>query len=332
MKPIQTFDGENQFLSNFYPAPLTYEGHRWADSETAYQAMKSSDPEIHRQMSQLRHPGKAKRFGKHLTLRSDWEFIKVEVMTEIVTAKFDQNPDLKRKLLLTGFAHLEEGNTWNDRTWGVYPPGSGNGKNYLGVILMKLRERYISELPICSDKIYAGIGSRATPEPVLDQMRYIAEQAAQAGWTLRSGAAEGADSAFEEGCARQIGARQIFLPWPEFNNRYSSFLNPEHAAFDIAADVHVRWKFLPPSAQSLHARNVHQVIGSFNDFPPQRSKCVVCWTPDGCETAESYGAKTGGTGSAIFLASALGIPVFNLKNPDRFEHVMDFMLTDRTTQ
>lgn len=323
---ISTFDGEYGFLSNFYPCTLTYKGITWPHSESAYQAMKSSDPAIHQILAKMMRPGEAKRYGKRITLRSDWEDIKLDVMHDIVTAKFDQNPELQRKLLLTGFCELEEGNTWGDTIWGVCPPNSGNGENMLGIILMNLRSKYISALPVDPAKIYAGIGSRETPPDMLAKMSHIAFQAAQAGWTLRSGGADGADSSFESGCARAIGARQIFLPWPQFSKRYSEFVQPSTEAYELAADIHVRWKHLSPGAKSLIARNMHQIVGRFDAFPQHRSKCVVCWTQDGCEKSEEYSAKTGGTGSAIFLADTLGIPVFNLKNPGRYEDAMDFLL------
>ena len=53
-------------------------------------------------------------------------------------AKFTQNPKLKEQLLSTGDAILIEGNTWNDRYWGV-DASSGVGKNHLGKLLMKIR-------------------------------------------------------------------------------------------------------------------------------------------------------------------------------------------------
>lgn len=60
------------------------------------------------------------------------------IMEEIVRAKFTQNQELKAQLLSTGDAILIEGNTWNDRYWGV-DVRSGVGKNHLGKILMKIR-------------------------------------------------------------------------------------------------------------------------------------------------------------------------------------------------
>ncbi len=70
-------------------------------------------------------------------LRSDWEEVKDEIMYKVVTCKFTQNQDLKEKLLAAGDKTLIEGNTWNDRYWGVC---RGKGQNKLGQILMRVRE------------------------------------------------------------------------------------------------------------------------------------------------------------------------------------------------
>lgn len=137
---ILEFKGEHQFLSNFYPAEFVWRGKLWPTSEHAYQASKSEDSNIQMQILNLPTPGATKRAGKTIKLRSDWEEIKIDIMTEIVLEKFRQNPDLKARLLATGDAHLEEGNTWNDRFWGVCPPNSGKGRNELGKILMLVRD------------------------------------------------------------------------------------------------------------------------------------------------------------------------------------------------
>jgi predicted NAD-dependent protein-ADP-ribosyltransferase YbiA (DUF1768 family) len=62
-------------------------------------------------------------------------------MTELVTAKFQQNPQLAASLIATGHRVLEEGNSWGDAFWGISPAGSGKGHNTLGQILMKVREQ-----------------------------------------------------------------------------------------------------------------------------------------------------------------------------------------------
>lgn len=141
--PILTFQGPNRFMSNFYVRPIMWAGLLWPSTEHAYQAAKTSNTSEQEAIRALPTPVAAKHAGKVVTLRSNWEDIKVEVMESIVRAKFEQHEDLKAMLIATGDAVLEEGNTWRDRVWGVCPPGSGNGRNELGKILMRLRSEWI---------------------------------------------------------------------------------------------------------------------------------------------------------------------------------------------
>lgn len=136
MDKIASFRGENYFLSNYYSAPVTYDGITYKNNEAAFQAQKCQNKDDRILFSQL-SPNEAKPLGRHVDLRSDWEEVKTQIMYEIVFAKFSQNEDLKRKLLATGDRLLEEGNTWGDRIWGTV---NGKGENRLGKILMKIRE------------------------------------------------------------------------------------------------------------------------------------------------------------------------------------------------
>lgn len=172
-------------------------------------------------------------------------------------------------------------------------------------------------------KLYAGIGSRNTPPDVLEKMQEFAYHAAQRGWTLRSGGADGADTAFEMGCDDGQGKKEIFLPWAKFNGNASTLFGPSGDAMRVAAEIHPAWKVLLPAARKLCARNMHQIMG-----PHMREavSCVVCWTPDGCESHENYSRTTGGTGTAIALASVNNIPIFNLKNTDRYIDAIEFLL------
>lgn len=64
--------------------------------------------------------------------------------------------------------------------------------------------------------LYAGIGSRETPGPVLAMMTYAARELATMGWKLRSGGAGGADKAFARGTTN----REIRIPWSSYNGLY----------------------------------------------------------------------------------------------------------------
>lgn len=126
-----------RFLSNFYPAPVVYEGMEYPTSEHAYQAAKTLDIIQRQNVADQPTPGLAKRYGKAVSMRPNWDEIKVRVMCEIVDAKFTQNPRLAEMLVATQDAELVEGNTWGDTFWGVC---DGEGENMLGKILMGVRE------------------------------------------------------------------------------------------------------------------------------------------------------------------------------------------------
>lgn len=164
-------------------------------------------------------------------------------------------------------------------------------------------------------RFYAGIGSRDTPPPVLRRMTRVAERLAARGYVLRSGAARGADAAFEAGAGQ---AKRIYLPWAGFNGHVSDLGQPTVDAMRLAEMVHPNWKALGQAAQKLMARNSHQILGNTLRSPVD---FVVCWTPDGCETEAERSTKTGGTGQAIAIADRWGIPVFNLARKDAVERL-----------
>ena len=125
--------------SNFYPCDITVDGVDYPSTESAYQAAKTNDPTEKFAIANAATPGKAKRMGRKVHLRPDWESVKIQVMTVLVRQKFSQNRDLRQKLLATCDEELIEGNNWGDRFWGVC---GGIGQNWLGRILMQVRSEF----------------------------------------------------------------------------------------------------------------------------------------------------------------------------------------------
>jgi hypothetical protein len=165
-------------------------------------------------------------------------------------------------------------------------------------------------------KSYAGIGSRETPPEIMALMTKIAVKLEKDGFTLRSGGAYGADTAFSKGCI----TKQIFVPWDGFNNLPLIYPIPQEA-FTVARLFHHNWDRLTQGAQRLMARNTMQVLGpNLRDH----SNFVICWTKDGCAHENERSAKTGGTGQAIAIASRYNIPVFNLVRPEHLSR-FDFL-------
>lgn len=134
-KKIDFFRGNYQFLSNFYSAPLEYDGRKYLNSEAAFHSMKCLDS-VSRDKFKNLNPSDAKRLGRSVILRTDWDSVKDSIMKEITRAKFEQNPDIAKLLIETGDCILIEGNWWGDHYWGVC---NGTGQNKLGKILMEIR-------------------------------------------------------------------------------------------------------------------------------------------------------------------------------------------------
>lgn len=133
---IRKFREDYYFLSNFYKCKVTYNGITYENSEAAFQAQK--DLSRSEEFASL-CPGKAKKLGKQVNLRKDWEKVKIGIMYDLLKCKFDQNPELKEKLLETGDRLLIESNNHHDTFWGVCKE---KGQNNLGKLLMRLRKSY----------------------------------------------------------------------------------------------------------------------------------------------------------------------------------------------
>lgn len=139
---IDGFQGEYRFLSNFYISPIIHMNVKYPSVEHAYQACKSMDTGIRRYIASLDSPGKAKRYGKKVRLRKDWEVVKRDIMYKLLRIKFSKIP-LAGWLRETGDQKLVEGNYWHDNYWGVchcMQCRHIKGENQLGKLLMQIRE------------------------------------------------------------------------------------------------------------------------------------------------------------------------------------------------
>ena len=195
-------------------------------------------------------------------------------------------------------------------------------------------------------RYYAGIGSRETPPEIRLLMIAAAQKLCRQGWWLRSGGAEGADTAFEEGVdSVNPKQKEIWLPWDGFNGRYYEdgdgwqFRIGSDRDMDEAKAFHPAWHRLSQGGRKLQARNVAQILGGWvqpvpspDDPDPDfgggaydayragpTSLMVVCWTKDG--------KASGGTGQAIRIAQAHGVPVRNLYWRDTRDSILAWLKT-----
>lgn len=132
---ITRFDGEYRFLSNFYPSPIVILGFDYPTVEHAYQSWKAKNLVDWKYVALSETPAVAKRRGREIDCREDWDRIKIEVMEFCLRKKFE-DPVMLEMLVSTFPVDLVEGNWWGDTFWGVC---NGKGENHLGKLLMKIR-------------------------------------------------------------------------------------------------------------------------------------------------------------------------------------------------
>jgi len=148
------FSGDMEWASNFYSAPIIFDGKinnleeiypqfdfdglEYPTSEHLFQSLKTTNASERNFIRLSPTPGQSKKNGKTVFLRTDWESVKVDAMRVTLYLKFYQNPYLLEKLLKTENESLVEMNYWNDTFWGIYIK-TGKGKNWLGRLLMELR-------------------------------------------------------------------------------------------------------------------------------------------------------------------------------------------------
>ncbi len=182
-------------------------------------------------------------------------------------------------------------------------------------------------------KYYTGIGSRETPKDICKLMEDIAFKLASKDYILRSGAAQGADAAFEKGAlayAENVDERvvlgQIYIPWDSFTT-YDEYYKDWYKVLDrmpnkkeaevIASETHPAWEKCSRGAKLLHTRNVYQILGSSLKNP---SQFLICWA-----RLDKHGNIKGGTATAWNLAQKYNVPCFNLINEEDKQRLINFV-------
>ena len=136
------------WASNFYESDVNYGGLPYGSVEAAYQAQKARTHHVRQTLFSLLAPkpptpSQAKRLGRAVVIRGDWEQIKDQVMLALLRLKFDKitHPYLCAQLM-NHSDRLVEWNTWHDNYWGVCTcerKGCNGGLNRLGDLLMQVR-------------------------------------------------------------------------------------------------------------------------------------------------------------------------------------------------
>lgn len=137
---IAKLENQYRFLSNFWSCFVVYDNIRYPSTENAYQAAKCLN-KVDRKYFETCKASEAKRQGKIVKIRTDWENVKLDVMYNLLKQKFNIEP-YRWMLLDTNEELIEEGNWWGDTYWDTC---NGVGENHLGKLLMKVRSELRKE-------------------------------------------------------------------------------------------------------------------------------------------------------------------------------------------
>lgn len=294
---IREFRGEYQWLSNFVEVPIELDSVLYPSVEHAYQAAKTL---IRKERLRFLNcsAAEAKKKGKTVTLRSDWETIRLSLMEKLCRQKYQQEP-FRTKLLETGDCLIEENNYWNDTFWGIC---RGTGMNHLGKIIMKIRKE-LTEKDFRDKNWIAVIGSREPTETQEIAIIQKIEELDPQSECVISGCAYGIDALALQ-TASNLGIVTIgIVPWPKYNLEIQDYCTHIICLDSLRKDVrqeayasvqqhHPNAAKLSQGAIKLHARNYG----------------IVRWAEQ-VIAAPSNKPGGGGTGQGIRLAKALKIPV-----------------------
>lgn len=185
---------------------------------------------------------------------------------------------------------------------------------------------------------YTMIGSRNTPEDIMNLMVKFATKACEFNYIGRSGGADGSDSCLEEGVYKYLSSceescpehyMEIYLPWKDFNGRDSlcggyytlPWMDNHREATKIASEVHPAWDRCKQGARNLHSRNIYQLQGQDLNTP---SRFVICWAEPKYKDRRTEECK-GGTGTAVKLGIDNGVEIINLYWEDSRKRVEDWV-------
>lgn len=179
-----------------------------------------------------------------------------------------------------------------------------------------------------SPRYYTGVGSRDITQEEYRLLKQIGTRMSELGYWLRSGAADGSDSAFQHGaCYDQEIKTEIWIPWKSFQSElqqgtpYVNYYIPTKDMFETARNFFIEKKIIPwydnmpQGPKALHGRNYYQVVG----FPSENNLSKVCIY---CADESRKGDVAGGTRSAVMVARYFSIPTYNIRIKEQKEELL----------
>ena len=215
------------------------------------------------------------------------------------------------------------GGGYQKKPWQGGGGGNGGGGGWQKKPWQGGGQKRHEDMDLTLYKPYACTANADCPPEILEKFDRIAKKLEELGYTVRVGGMDGVEDRIE----KLVNKKEVHLPWKEFNNKQSKFTYNSERAFSIAKMFHPMFDTMKKGIQAFLAKNARLILGDKVNSP---ALFLVCWTEDGVESVKEKTNRTGFTGHPIAIASALGIPVFNLAKPDA-EQRLDFLVESTRT-
>ena len=152
-------------------------------------------------------------------------------------------------------------------------------------------------------RAYAGFGSWNTPAHIVVVIESLGRALAEAGWTLRTGGAAGAESAFERGCDA-VGGRKELVGRPA---------DIESASAQFWPETLLPWAQLSANTRALLAQSACQILGPDLDAP---AKFLAYW--------KSTDGRSFEIDHALQIAAAHAVPCVRIEHPINLSRLVDW--------
>ena len=215
-----------------------------------------------------------------------------------------------------------QGGQGQQRQWNNQGGGSGggwNGQNRGG------GWQRPKETDLSFYKPVAMTGNPDIPPEAIEKMVQIAKRLESMDFTVRVGGMQGVEDAIE----KAIEKKEVHLPFKGFDQKESKFTFVSDRATSVAKMFFPNWDAMKKGVQLFLAKNARVLMGQRVDSP---ALFFICWTQDGVESFKDSTNRTGFTGHSIAIASALGIPIFNLGNPTAEQRLNMYLETTHHVQ
>lgn len=162
-------------------------------------------------------------------------------------------------------------------------------------------------------------GNKGAPVEILNKVKELVALFNKVGITVRTGCADEIELAADEAATEK---RERILPWRDFAEKESKLVWNSERANIIAKRYHPTYDNMKKGVQHILGKNARLVLGDKMNSP---ARFLLIWTEDGSEHARQKTAKTGLAGHIIAIASAAGVPIYNLGNPTAEQRLREYI-------